>query len=185
MQWARPVQVSRRPPQRQRRTGYGCFNDGTRLTGAHRFAYELLVGPIPSDLHIDHLCRNPSCVNAAGGHLEPVTQRENTLRGTGPAAVNATLTHCKNGHEFTEENTYIKTGRNGKKMRECRACRRKPREEWLTQEKNSKTHCINGHEFTPENTWIAPGSGQRYCRTCQKASRERSKARKAHERERP
>lgn len=43
--------------------------------------YELLVGPIPEGLTIDHLCRNTMCVNP--DHLEPVTHRENLMRGVG------------------------------------------------------------------------------------------------------
>lgn len=53
--------------------------DAKRRTGAHRFMYELLVGPIPEGLKLDHLCRTPLCVNP--DHLEPVTQRENVRRG--------------------------------------------------------------------------------------------------------
>jgi hypothetical protein len=83
---------------------------------AHRAAYELLVGPIPAGLTLDHLCRTTLCVNPE--HLEPVTMRENALRGKGPTAVNARKTHCKRGHEFTPENTYVYP-RGG---RECRTC---------------------------------------------------------------
>ena len=50
---------------------------------AHRFAYEEYVGPIPDGLQIDHLCRNKWCVNPE--HLEPVTCRENALRGVAPS----------------------------------------------------------------------------------------------------
>lgn len=45
---------------------------------AHRVAYEVFVGPIPSGLTIDHLCFNTLCANPA--HLEPVTQEENSRR---------------------------------------------------------------------------------------------------------
>lgn len=61
--------------------GYGYFHVavGQSPVGAHRFAYEQLVGPIPDGLVIDHLCRNPPCVNP--DHLEPVRFRENLMRG--------------------------------------------------------------------------------------------------------
>ena len=99
--------------------GYSSFSvKGRRLYG-HRFAYEALVGPIPDGLEIDHLCRVRHCVNP--GHMEPVTSRENTLRGIAPAARNARKTHCKRGHEFTPENTHMRP--NG--HRQCRACRRR------------------------------------------------------------
>lgn len=59
--------------------GYGQFGIGSRRQYAHRVAYELLVGPVPEGLQLDHLCRTPACVNPA--HLDPVTCRENLLRG--------------------------------------------------------------------------------------------------------
>ena len=76
------------------RLGYGKFGRPSVL--AYRFSYELHRGKIPSGLELDHLCRNPSCVNPE--HLEAVTHRVNMLRGIGPSAVNARKTHCKQGH---------------------------------------------------------------------------------------
>ena len=83
--------------------GYGQFGLDYKKVGAHRVAYELLVGPIPEGLYIDHLCRNPSCVNPS--HLEPVTPGENVRRGDGTRGHRKT--HCKHGHEFTIANSYI------------------------------------------------------------------------------
>jgi hypothetical protein len=58
--------------------GYGVLGVDGRFVRAHRFAYELLVGPIPEGLELDHLCFNRPCVNP--GDLEPVTTQENLRR---------------------------------------------------------------------------------------------------------
>lgn len=100
--------------------GYGKFAvTHDRAVMAYRYIYELCVGPIPDGYHLDHLCRNPNCVNWA--HVEPVTPKENYLRGFGVGALNARKTHCKYGHEFSTDNTYSKPGRPSE--RNCRKCR--------------------------------------------------------------
>ena len=87
-----------------------------KRTRPHRLAYELVKGPIPQGLHIDHLCRNRICVNP--DHMEPVTLVENVMRGESIFAKQARQTHCKRGHEFDEANTYVyKTGN-----RQCKKC---------------------------------------------------------------
>lgn len=112
--------------------GYGVFaheprkpNGRLTQTGAHRYAFTLLKGPIPEGFHLDHLCRRPECVNP--DHLEAVTPRENTLRGVGPSSVNATATECVNGHRLTQANVWLnpKTG-----ARHCRPCMRRRWHEW-------------------------------------------------------
>lgn len=108
--------LARRDPD-----GYGTIKARREGLGdrAHRVSYALLVGPIPDGLVIDHLCRNRGCVNPA--HLEPVTNGENLRRGDGVTSQNFRATHCKRGHEFTPENTYLK---NSGRRRVCRACLR-------------------------------------------------------------
>jgi hypothetical protein len=100
--------------------GYGQFQAGRRSPSGHqqpdlthRLAYEDLVGPIPTGLTIDHLCRVRSCVNPA--HMEVVTQRVNILRSDGVSARYARATHCGRGHEKTPANR-LTSG-------ECRPCR--------------------------------------------------------------
>jgi hypothetical protein len=96
--------------------GYGTLWNG-KTAYVHRTVYEMLMGPIPKKLQLDHLCRNRRCANVL--HLEAVTSRENTMRGKSRQAENAIKTHCKHGHEFTPENTYI----TGKGSRQCKECK--------------------------------------------------------------
>ena len=98
------------------RGGYGRFTKKYGTTLAHRIVYEALKGPIPKGLTIDHLCRNKRCVNPE--HLEPVTVRENILRGYGPVAMNKRKTHCLRGHAYSPENTKD----NGPNKRRCVIC---------------------------------------------------------------
>jgi hypothetical protein len=100
--------------------GYAQFRAGDERSG-HRFAYTFFVGPIPADLQIDHRCRVRHCVNP--DHLEAVTPRANVLRGIGLSAENARKTHCAQGHEFTEANTYWAKTKYGR-GRQCRECHR-------------------------------------------------------------
>ena len=100
--------------------GYGRFDSDGRHLMAHRVAYEMLVGPIPDGMQLDHLCRVPACVNPA--HLEPVTSRENTMRGIGPSAQSAVKTHCSKGHPLSGDNLMERMGR-GRLFRDCRTCR--------------------------------------------------------------
>jgi hypothetical protein len=106
--------------------GYGRFSlqygekghRKNREVRAHRYQYEMLVGPIPDGLEIDHGCKNTLCVNPS--HLEPVTHRVNVLRGDSPPAAGARKTHCPKGHPYSGENLHRERGG----ARKCRACGR-------------------------------------------------------------
>lgn len=103
---------------------YGRFTIDGRRAMAHRVAWMLEVGPIPEGYEIDHLCRNPLCVEVY--HLEPVPPRVNRLRAPSPSTVNATKTECPAGHPYDGENTYWdKDG-----GRDCRECRRRRTREY-------------------------------------------------------
>jgi hypothetical protein len=95
------------------RLGYGSVVIDKRTQRAHRAVYQSLVGPIPSELELDHLCRNKTCVNPA--HLEPVTHSENLRRHYA-----LTVTACPKGHAYDEANTY----RSKDGIRHCRSCMR-------------------------------------------------------------
>ncbi len=99
--------------------GYGQTSfDGVKVY-AHHVALRLWSGVVvPEKMHVDHLCRRPLCTNPA--HLEVVTPQVNNARSGSPSAENARKTHCDNGHEFTDANTYVYP--DGE--RECRACKR-------------------------------------------------------------
>lgn len=106
--------------------GYGKVTNGlgrpARSLYAHRVSYEIHREPIPMGLVIDHLCENKRCVNP--DHLEAVPSSVNTLRGTSVAAINSLKTHCKHGHEFTPENTYVHYSSRRGWRRGCRQCKR-------------------------------------------------------------
>lgn len=79
-------------------------------------------------------------------------------------------THCKNGHELTDDNVYVY-----RNIRSCKACRREAT--YRSREGSYgntgrgqgwnnavKTHCPKGHEYTDENTYV--WNGKRSCRQC-------------------
>jgi hypothetical protein len=104
--------------------GYGYLEIDGRRVYAHRVSYQLHVGPIPRGWQVDHLCRKRACIEP--GHLETVTNRENTLRGNHPLVVLRRQAHCRRGHDQrVSANVYTRPdGR-----RRCRPCSRMTQQE--------------------------------------------------------
>jgi hypothetical protein len=101
--------------------GYGLFNPTSRKpVYAHRYAFALIKGPVPGGKQLDHLCRNPGCVNP--DHLEPVTNRENSLRGLNPNVIAHLEKRCRKGHALTPENTYVNGGNYRPGQARCKLC---------------------------------------------------------------
>ena len=111
--------------------GYGKKWDRSkqRMVNAHRYFYEQKHGRLPAKTHVDHLCRNPSCVNL--DHLEAVSVSENILRGK--RYKRAIKTHCIRGHELTPE--IIISGPGNRK--DCRLCYRDNNRRYYMRKKNA------------------------------------------------
>lgn len=105
---------------------------------AHRVSYQIHKGDLGHGKHIDHLCRNESCVNPS--HLELVTTKENTLRGIGPTAVNKRKVTCGRGHKFSHCAT-----KDGKLYRVCKICK-KEKDAASYQRLKQKAKEIRGEE---------------------------------------
>lgn len=163
--------------------GYTEVTVGTKRMAAHRLIFEVLRGPIPTGMVIDHTCHIPGecrggplcphrpCINP--DHLEVVPPAVNT--GIARAA-RRRPDQCKRGHAFTARNTYTDpTGR-----RHCRACAaERARNATKQSPKPPRERCRNGHELTPDNlVATAPESTQRHCLQCRRDRSARYEARK-------
>jgi hypothetical protein len=100
------------------RDGYGYVDAYDRQHTAHRYLYAQMIGPLPQELHLDHLCRVRCCVNP--DHVEPVTPKENIRRGDGWAGRHARQTHCVHGHPLDGDNLFVRP--DGERV--CRTCSR-------------------------------------------------------------
>lgn len=112
-------------------TGYGRFNYLNK-TRAHQVSWILKHGLIPNGLQINHkedICSNKHCINPE--HLYLGTQKQNVEdmarnKNHGQQKKN----HCKNGHEFTLENTGYSNKTTKTQQRYCKECKRKQTREW-------------------------------------------------------
>jgi hypothetical protein len=105
--------------------GYGRFGWARKRRSenilAHRVSWELHYGPIPEGLWICHHCDNPSCVRPDHLFLGDRSMNMKDCAAKGRLAVHKVFskTHCKRGHPYTPENSYIfPSGR----ARMCRTC---------------------------------------------------------------
>lgn len=135
-----------------------------------RVMYEVEVGSIPEGMELDHVkargCTSNACCNPA--HLEPVTGRENKLRGDTVIARNAAKTHCPQGHPYNEVNTYVSP----QGARLCRPCHKEKKAARRAAEgagppSAARTHCPFGHPYDEANTFLTP-RGWRQCRACRR-----------------
>jgi len=141
------------------RGGYGSFRVSPgKLMRSHRYAYELLIGPIPDGLTLHHLCETGACVNPA--HLTPVSLEENSRLGS--AALRTSWDRrreaefCGSGiHRFTPENT----GRDYRGRRFCKACGNAS----ARKRRTPRPTCKYGHPY--EERWTQPGKHRR-CKVC-------------------
>lgn len=110
--------------------GYGRIGWEGNLQYSHRLVYMSLVGKIPIQKQIDHLCRNRRC--CAPHHLEAVTPSENATRGEVGGHWQRKVTHCPKGHPYSGSNLY--TAARG--SRGCKSCIKATRMRYLQRKKN-------------------------------------------------
>lgn len=97
------------------RLGYGRFHRPGESQLAHRASWEIHHGrKIPPKVILDHICRNPPCVNPR--HLRTSTPYENAQNSS-----RSLKTSCPNGHPYDVVKINMRTGwRN----RRCSICDR-------------------------------------------------------------
>lgn len=104
--------------------GYGQFRIGGVSKSTHRISYIIHKGEMPDGLMICHTCNNPTCINP--NHLYAGTGKDNMKQSVREMRHHEqSKTHCKNGHEFTEENTFLRVRKGRGTTRVCRECKRK------------------------------------------------------------
>lgn len=137
------------------------FRDGkSKQVTVHVLVLTTFVGPRPEKgTHGCHRDDNPM-----NNHLDNLywgTPRQNARDAVNNGSSwKANITHCPQGHEYTEANTYIvpSTGH-----RQCRTCIKAKNK---GNANSTRTHCPQGHPYDEENTYRVPGKNNRMCKTC-------------------
>lgn len=83
--------------------GYGMYQLDKKPWRAHRLMMTSIHGPIPSSTHVDHICRNRTCVNPA--HLQLVTPSLNN-QNRGPRGSGAS-TGIRNVQFYKPNGKYV------------------------------------------------------------------------------
>ena len=152
--------------------GYGSININNAFMSAHRLSFMLFKGEIKNGLWVLHKCDTPACVNPEhlflGNAKDNAIDMTNKNRGNVIFKNNHNKTHCKNGHEFTEENIYY-YGSKTRPHRGCKICVKSRSVEAFKKRKMfvnniNKEYCNHGHKFDEINTRIF--NGHRKCLQC-------------------
>lgn len=100
-------------------TGYGRVTFDRKQQLAHRLIFTWVVGEIPDGMHVLHRCDNPPCVNPdhlfLGTNQDNVDDKMSKGRHKGK-----NRNHCKSGHPFSLENTFVRPDGS----RRCNECAR-------------------------------------------------------------
>lgn len=131
---------------------------GAQVT-VHVLVLETFVGPRPEGMHGCH--RDDDQAHNFLENLYWGTPRQNARdmvnNGLCPKS---RITHCPQGHEYTEDNTYIVPSTGHRMCRACIKAKNKGNANY------TRTHCPEGHPYDEVNTYNPPGTNSRMCRAC-------------------
>lgn len=152
------------------------YRDGKpKQVTVHILVLETFVGPRPEKgMQGCHRDDDPSNNRLDNLYWGTPVQNYRDKRNNG-RCWKSNITHCPQGHEYTEENTYPNPTTGHRMCRACIKARNKG------NANVDRTHCPQGHEYTEENTYRAPGSpNRRSCKACiRNRSREYQRSKRA------